>query len=161
MMDIINCVFRFFDFFVVIGLAVYYFNYYVVPQVEKMIREYSVFIYNLESDYKNLQLQVQSIQENIQDQDRHFQAMQEKFLVWKKKCDEKSILQQAKQEEIDQRIKESFILKTGFIERSAILKNELPEIMSIVKKKLHTQFSSSQAQKNYMHELIEVMKEKS
>ena len=74
-MDSINIVFRHFDFFVIIALFIYVIRYHIIPLVEKILRDEGVFIYNLESDCKNLQLQTLSIYENLQDQDRQYQAM--------------------------------------------------------------------------------------
>lgn len=160
-MDIINCLFRFFDFFVVIGLAFYCIKYYVIPGVEKLMREYGLLMYNLESDCKNVQLQVQSILENIQDQDRHFQMMQEKFLIWQKKCDEKTMLQQLAQEKIDASIEQSYVVRLNYIKNNTVLQEQLPDIIAGTTQKLQNRFSTIDTQKQYIDQLIQLMKEKS
>ncbi|MBP6870061.1 hypothetical protein KBC04_04215 [Candidatus Babeliales bacterium] len=161
MMDIINIVFRFFDFFVVLGVGVYTVKHYLIPTVEKMMREYGVFIYNLESDCKNLQLQSQSIHENIQDQDQHFQVMQTKFLTWQKKCHELVVLQKSEQERIDGLMQQRFVIRSEYVKNDKALKEQLPAIVDTATKKLQQKFYGTEAQKQYIEELIQVMKVKS
>jgi len=161
MMDIINVIFRFFDCFIVIGLAFFVIKYYLIPIVEKIMREYGVFIYNLESDCKNLQLQTQSICENIQDQEQHFQDMQRKFVIWQKKCEERTILQKSAQEKIDSCMQGSYETRSSYIKNDRALEEQLPAIIDNVTKKLQIQFSNIDFQKQYIDELIQVMKEKS
>lgn len=160
-MDIINVIFRFFDFFIVIGLAFFIIKYYLIPSVEKIMREYGVFIYNLESDCKNLQLQTQSISENLQDQEEHFQDMQSKFLTWQKKCEERTVLQKTAQEKIDSSMQNSYETRSSYIKNDRALEQQLPTIIDNVTKKLQMQFCQIDVQKNYIDELIQVMKEKS
>ena len=160
-MDFINVIFRFFDFFVIIGLAVYGIKHCIIPAVEKMLREYGVFIYNLESDCKNLQLQTQAIYENIQDQDRQFLAMRLKFVTWQKRCHEKIVLQKAGQEETDAAMQRRFEVRSEFIKNDALIKEQLPDILDAVAHDLHMKYRLASLQKEYIGTLIEVMKEPS
>jgi len=161
MMDVVNIVFRFLDFFVIAGVVLYATKKYLVPMVEKSIREYNVFVYNLESDCKNLQLQTESIYENMQDQDRQFLAMHIKFEVWQKKCHEKMILQCESQEYIDKSMKKRFNIRSDYVKNDRAIKEELPVILDSVTKSLQAKYYGTDAQKQYIDELIQVMKEKS
>lgn len=160
-MDVINIIFRLFDFCVVIGLAYYGIYTYLIPEVEKLMREYGVFIYNLESDCKNVRLQTQSILENIQDQDRQFQAIQKKFSTWQKKCDELVLLRKAEQEKIDAVMERRHEKRLSYIQHDQILQEKLPVILNSVTKDLQIRFSDTNAQEKYMDELIQIMKERS
>lgn len=160
-MDFINIIFRFFDFFVIVGLAVYGFKHYIIPAIEKMLREYGVFIYNLQSDCKDLQLQTQAISENIQDQDRQFLAMQAKFVVWQKKCDERIALQVKEQELTDAKMQKRFEVRSEFVKNDAMLKEQLPGILDTVAHDLHMKYRSIDIQKQYIDTLIDIMKEPS
>lgn len=159
-MDLINVFFRFFDFFIVIGLAFFVIKHYLIPSVEKIIREYNVFIYNLESDCKNLQLQTQSISENIQDEEQRFYDMERKFLLWQKKCEEKVILQKSAQEKIDNLMQNSYETRSNYIKNDQAVKKQLPAIINNVTKKLRVQFCQKNFQKQYLDQLIQIMKEK-
>ena len=160
-MDVINVVFRLFDFFVIVGLIVYAIRHYVIPTVEKMLREYGVFIYNLESDCKNLQLQTQSIYENIQDQDRQFQVMQAKFVIWQKKCDERIVIQKLEQQRTDEAMQNRFMTRSSYIKNDMIVKEQLPAILDATTKTLQRKYHGTQQQKQYIDTLICVMKEQS
>ena len=160
-MDIINIVFRFFDFFVIVGLIVYGIKHYVVPSVEKMLREYGVFIYNLESDCKNLQLQTQSIYENIQDQDQQFQLMQVKFAIWQKKCDERILAQKLEQQKTDEAMQNRFVIRSSYIKNDIIVQEQLPDILDATTKILQHKYHGTQQQKQYIDTLIQIMKEQS
>ena len=158
-MDVISIVFRFFDFFVIIGLLFYLVKQYVIPMVEKMLREYGVFIYNLESDCKNLQLQTQSIHENIQDQDRQFQIMQLKFAVWQKKCDERLEAQILEQKKIDALMQDRFVIRSQYVKNDNALQDQLPIILDRATETLQQKYHGIELQKQYIDELIHVMKE--
>ena len=159
MIHLIDIIFRFLDFFVIIALAMYGVKHYLIPAVEKMLREYGVFMYNLESDCKNLQLQTQAIYENIQDQDRNFQALQSKFMIWQKKCDELVIVQQQEQYQVDQNMQKRFEVRSKFIKNDELVKQQLPAILDGVVQDLQTKFRSVEMQKQYIDKLIDVMKE--
>ncbi len=161
MINFIQIIFRFFDFFVVIAVAVYGITYYLIPAVEKMLREYGVFIYNLESDCKNLQLQTEAIYENIQDQDRQFQSLESKFKVWQKKCDELIIAVQQEQLSIHQKIQQRFEIRSKFIENDELIKKQFPAILDNVVTDLQVKFRCPQMQQQYIDTLIDVMKESS
>jgi hypothetical protein len=160
-MDVINIVFRFFDFFVIIGLIIYGTRRHLIPMVEKLLREYGVFIYNLESDCKNLQLQTQSIYENIQDQDRQFQVMQKRFEMWQKKCEERLVLQQAEQQRTDDVMQNRFVVRSNVIKNDIAIKNQLPTILDAATKTLQGKYQGTSEQKQYIEKLIHVMKEQS
>ncbi len=160
-MDIISIIFRFFDFFVIVGLLFFCIKKYIIPGVEKMLREYGVFIYNLESDCKNLQLQTQSIHENIQDQDRQFQAMQARFLVWQKKCDERFNLEKLHQQRIDGVMQRRFDIRSEYIKNDSAIKEQLPDILEGVAQVLQKKYHGTQVQKQYIEELVCSMKERS
>lgn len=159
-MDIINIVFRFFDFFVVIGLAIYAMRHYLIPAVEKLMKEYNVFITSLENDSKNLELQTQSIAEEMQAQEHHFQALQEKFLLWQQKCDEQSTLQKIEQEKIGTMVEHRYQLKSSFIQYDQALQIELPVMIDTITKNLQAKFHGTDDQKDYLDELIQIMKDK-
>ena len=159
MIHLIDIIFRFLDFFVINALAMYGVKHYLIPAVEKMLREYGVFMYNLESDCKNLQLQTQAIYENIQDQDRNFQALQSKFMIWQKKCDELVIVQQQEQYQVDQNMQKRFEVRSKFIKNDELVKQQLPAILDGVVQDLQTKFRSVEMQKQYIDKLIDVMKE--
>lgn len=161
MIDIINVVFRFFDFFIIIGCCVFAIKKHVIPSVEKMLREYGVFIYNLESDCKNLQLQTQSIYENIQDKNQQFQVMKSKFEIWQKKCDERIALHVDEQRIRDEAMQKRFQVQSFFIHNDYILKQQLPIILETATKKLEITYRQSYAQKEYLDSLVHVMKERS
>lgn len=160
-MDAINIVFRFLDFFVIVGLVCYAVKQYVIPAVEKMLREYSVFIYNLESDCKDLQCQTQSIYENIQDQDRQFQLMQSRFLIWQKQCDNRLAAQKLEQQRIDNEMQNRFLVRSDFIKNDNAIKDQLPAILCGATKALQQKYNNTHVQKQYIDELIHIMKEKS
>ncbi len=160
-MDVINIVFRFFDFFVIIGLVWYAVRNYVIPTVEKLLREYGVYIYNLESDCKKIQLQAQSVYENIQDQDRQFQAMQARFIMWQNKCNERVQLQLLEQKEIDRLMQQRFEIRSLVIKNDILVKEQFPAILDAATKTLQLNYYGTDAQKQYIDTLIHVMKEQS
>lgn len=160
-MDTINIVFRVLDFFVIVGLVRYAVKYYVIPIVEKMLREYGVFIYNLESDCKDLQFQTQSIYENIQDQDRQFQLMQSRFLIWQKQCDQRLAVQKVEQQRIDNEMQNRFLVRSDFIKNDNAIKEQLPAILHTATKILQQKYNNSHVQKQYIDELIHIMKDQS
>jgi hypothetical protein len=161
MMDVVNIIFRFFDFFVIVGVLFYATKRYIIPTVEKLLREYGVFIYNLESDCKKLQLQSQSIHENIQDQDRQFQVMQARFLTWQNKCNERIFVQKAEQQRIDDRMQQRFELRSQYVKNDNAIKEQLPAILVSTTKILQKKYHEMDVQKQYINELIHVMKERS
>ncbi len=161
MIDVINIVFRFFDFFVVVGVIFYGVRNYIIPVVEKMLREYSVFIYNLESDCKNLQLQIQSIYEKMQDQDRQFQAMQARFMIWQKKCNESIEAQKAEQQKIDVTIQDRFKIRSEYMKNDSLVQEQLPAILHEVTKTVQHTYHGNDKQKQYIDTLIHDMKEQS
>jgi hypothetical protein len=134
---------------------------YIIPAVEKMLREYGVFMYNLESDSKNLQLQTQSIYENIQDQDRNFQLMQTRFAVWKKKCDERVLAQKHEQARTDDLMRHRFIVRTEHIKNENAIKEEFPDILDAATKILQIKYHNPHEQRQYVELLISIMKERS
>ena len=160
-MDVVNIIFRFFDFFVIVGVIIYATKRYIIPTVEKLLREYGVFIYNLESDCKNLQLQSQSIHENIQDQDRQFQMMQARFLTWQNKCNERVILQKTEQRRIDDCMQTRFELRSQYVKNDNAMQDQLPAILVSATKTLQKKYHGIGVQKEYIDELIHVMKERS
>lgn len=161
MIHLIDIIFRFLDFFVIIVLAVYGIKHYLIPTVEKMLREYGVFIYNLESDCKNLELQSQAIYENIQDQDRQFQTLEAKFKIWQKKCDALIVSEQQEQLIIEQKMQKRFQVRSVFIKNDHLIKQQLPAILDSIADDLQTKFRSIDTQKQYIDTLIDVMKEPS
>ena len=161
MIDTINIVFRFLDFFVIVGVIFYGMKHYIIPAVEKMLREYGVFIYNLESDCKNLQLQTQSIYESMQDQDRQFQAMQGRFAIWQKKCSERIVAQKLEQEKTDQMMQNRFEMRSEFIKNDNFVQQQLPIILHAATKVLQQKYHAVDKQKEYIATLIHVMKEQS
>ncbi len=161
MIDTINIVFRFLDFFVIVGVIFYGMKHYIIPAVEKMLREYGVFIYNLESDCKNLQLQTQSIYESMQDQDRQFQAMQGRFAIWQKKCSERIVAQKLEQEKTDQMMQNRFEMRSEFIKNDNFVQQQLPIILHATTKVLQQKYHAVDKQKEYIATLIHVMKEQS
>lgn len=160
MMDYINILFRILDFCVIVGVVIYAGKYYIIPMVEKLLREYGVFVYNLESDCKNVQIQTQSIYEDIQDQERQFQLMQHRFAVWQNICNERNALQQAEQEKIDEFMQQRFKMQSEGIQKNRIMKQEFPAILDATTKKLQQKYQGSVDQKEYIEALIDVMKEK-
>lgn len=160
-MNIINVIFRFFDFFIIIGCAVFCIQRYIIPVVEKMIKEYTVFLYNLESDCKNLQLTTQSIYEKIQDQDLQFQSLQNKFVHWQKKQTEQLELQIIEQQKIDQIMQQRFEIQSSFIKNDYIIKEQLPMILDTATKKLQLKYHAPCAQQEYLDALINLMKDRS
>jgi hypothetical protein len=162
MMDtIISTFFRFLDFFVITAVVVYGIKHYLIPAVEKMWKEYNVFTYNLEKDCKDLQLQSQAIYENIQDQDRKFQAMQYNFALWQKICQSQLIIKQQEQECIDIKIQDRFKIKSNFIQNDTLIQEQLPMILDEVTCQLHDQYRGVEQQKQYIDVLINFMKEQS
>lgn len=161
MMNVLNIVFKFFDCFVIIGLMFYVIKQYLIPMVEKLLREYGVFIYNLESDCKNLQSQTQSIHENIQDQDRQFQAIQLRFLTWQKKCDERVGAQKVEQLRIDSAMHQRFIIRSQYVKNDSALQEQLPAILVHATKALQRKYYEVDEQRKYIDELIHVMKDRS
>ncbi len=160
-MDTINIVFRFFDFFVVVGILFYGIKHYVIPTVEKMLREHGLFIYNLESDCKNLQLQADSIYENIQDQERQFKAMEARFAIWQQKCNERVVIQKTKQQQTDDAMQGRFVVKLEYIQNDNLMQKQLPVILDETTKALEHKYHGSDQQKQYIDTLIHVMKEQS
>lgn len=161
MINIINIFFRFLDFFVIAGLLIYAVIFYLIPGVEKMFREYGVFLYNLESDCKDLQLQTQAIYENIQDQDRQFLAMQARFAVWQKKCHEQVIIQKKEQELTDVLMQQRCEIQSDFIKNDKLLQRNLPSILDSVTSDLQIKYRASENQKQYIDTLVGIMKEPS
>lgn len=161
MINIINIFFRFLDFFVIAGLLIYAVIFYLIPAVEKMFREYGVFLYNLESDCKDLQLQTQAIYENIQDQDRQFLAMQARFAVWQKKCHEQVIIQKKEQELTDVLMRQRCEIQSDFIKNDTLLQRNLPSILDAVTSDLQIKYRASENQKQYIDTLVGIMKEPS
>jgi hypothetical protein len=161
MMDAINIVFRFIDFFVIIGIGFYAMKKYILPTVKEMLRERGVFLYNLESDCKKLKLQARSIHENIQDQEREYQAMQVRFVTWQKKCDELVALKKAEQQQVDESMKSRFDIRSDYIKNDRIVKEQLPGILDISTQMLQKKYHGTDSQKQYIDELIHVMKEQS
>lgn len=160
-MDLISIVFKFLNFFVIIGVAMYCIQHYVIPMVEKMLREYGVFIYNLESDYKDLQLQNQSIYENIQDQDRQFQVMKTRFVQWQKKCEERRVVQQLHQKTTDEAMQNRFVVRSCIIKNDRAIKDQSPVILNTVTQTLQSKYQNADEQKQYIEKLIQIMKEQS
>ncbi len=160
-MDVINIVFKFLNFFVIVGIATYCVKHYVIPMVEKMLREHGVFIYNLESDYRDLQLQNQSISENIQDQDRQFRVMQTRFIQWQKKCEERLVVQQLHQQQTDDAMQNRFLVRSNIIKNDRVVKDQLPIILSSAAKVLQGKYQNVDEQKQYIEKLIQIMKEQS
>ncbi len=161
MINIMNIFFRFLDFFVIAGLLIYAVIFYLIPAVEKMFREYGVFLYNLESDCKDLQLQTQAIYENIQDQDRQFLAMQARFAVWQKKCHEQVIIQKKEQELTDVLMQQRCQIQSDFIKNDKLLQRNLPSILDSVTSDLQIKYRASENQKQYIDTLVGIMKEPS
>jgi len=161
MIDTIDIVFRFFDFFVVVGVIFYAIKNYIIPAVEKMLREYGVFIYNLESDCKNLQLQTQSIYEKMQDQDRQFQAMQARFVMWQKKCNERVLAQKLEQKKIDITMQDRFDMRSEYMKNDSLIQEQLPAILDATTKTLQHVYHGGYKQKQYIDTLIHGMKERS
>ena len=160
-MNAINIIFRFVDFFVIIGIGFYVMRKYILPAVKKMLRECGVFLYNLESDCKNLKLQARSISENIQDQEREYQTMQARFVVWQKKCDDLVVLQKLEQHKIDESMKGRFDVRSDYIKNENEIKQQLPSILNTSTQVLQQKYHGTDAQKQYIDELIHVMKEQS
>jgi len=160
-MDAINIVFRFIDFFIILGIGFYAMKKYILPAVRKMLRERGVFLYNLESDCKNLKLQARSIHENMQDQERDYQAMQARFVIWQKKCNEFVALQKLEQGKIDEAMKGRFDIRSDYIQNDSVVKQQLPTILETSTQMLKKKYHGTDAQKQYIDELIHVMKEQS
>ena len=160
-MDVINIVFRFVDFFIILGLGFYAMRKYILPAVKKMLRERGVFLYNLESDCKNLKLQARSIHENIQDKDREYQAMQARFVIWQKKCDDLVVLQKKEQQKIDEAMENRFDIRSDYVKNDSAIKQQLPSILDTSSQILQQKYHGTDAQKQYIDELIHVMKEQS
>ena len=161
MMDAINIIFRCFDFFVIVGLIVYGVKHYVVPAVEKMLRDHNMFLDNLENDCQNLQAQTQSIYENIQNQDRQFQLLQSKFLAWKEKCAERIGVQKLEQQKTDAAMQNRFLTRSDYIKNDMMIKEQLPAILDVTAKRLQVKYHGTDKQKQYIDTLIHVMKERS
>lgn len=161
MIDLISVVFVFLNFFVILGVIIFAVRRRLVPAAEKMLREQGVFFYNLESDYKDLQLQNQSIYENIQDQDRKFQALQARFVMWQKNCDKRVVLEQQDQLKIDEAMQQRFAMRAQMIEQHAVIKQQLPVIVAAATKSLQSKYQNVDEQKEYIEKLIGVMKERS
>jgi len=158
-MDIVNVVFRWLDF-IVIGAIIFFIMKYVgIPRIEKIKREYKLVLYNLESDCKKIQLQTQSIYETMHDQESEYILLRDRFDIWKKKCDEKIILQKIDQQVIDENMQKSFNLRTDIIKYEYMIKKEIPAVLDQTKELLYATYSQVDHQKSYIDQLIFYMKE--
>ena len=81
-MMIINILFQFLNFFVLVALFYYVIRNYVIPFVTKMMTEYDLFIYKLKDDRQIIKKDCQKISEKIDYQEEQLQLMQAKFLLW-------------------------------------------------------------------------------
>ena len=160
-MNVVNIIFRLFDFFVVIGLIIFIIKKYAIPMVEKLLQEYNVFINSLKTDCEELQSQSRSIYENIQDQERSFQILQARFEVWRKKCDERVVIQETEQQKIDASMQKRFLVRSEHIKNDIAMKEQLPMILDTTLKNLEQKFHETDIQKQYIDGLIQVMKEQS
>lgn len=160
-MNVVNILFRFFDLFVIIGLIMYAMKQYLIPMVKKLLQEHGIFISSLETDCKKLQAQSRSIYENIQDQERSFQILQARFEIWQKKCDERLAVQKIEQQRVDESMQNRFLVRSEYIKNDTALKDQLPIILDITTKNLEQKYHGTDVQKQYIDELIQVMKEQS
>ncbi len=159
MIDITTIIFRVFDFFVVAGVAVFIVKKYIIPAVEKMLKDENILLYNLESDGKNLQLQTQAIYENIQDQDRKFQILRNKFVVWQKTCDARLLVEQQERQLAQVSMLKNFETKLSFLQNHLVLQQQIPKILDAVTRDLQKKYSKVDDQKEYINTLIHEMKE--
>ena len=158
-MNIISVIFKFLDFFVIVGFLTFVVKKYIVPMVEKSLKEYGVFLYNLESDTKNLQLQSQAIHEGIQDQQLEFQAMQKKFLTWQKNCDRIKHIQEEEQAKNHQIMVQNFLTRAHCMHNAKIIKQEVPIILKNVTCKVQEIYQQQDLQKKYIDQITQFMKE--
>ncbi|MGZ6250877.1 MAG: hypothetical protein ACXWL2_02515 [Candidatus Chromulinivorax sp.] len=158
-MNIIIVIFKFLDFFVIIGFLTFVIKKYIIPMVEKALKEYGVFLYNLESDTKNLQLQSQAIYEGIEDQQLEFQAMQKKFLTWRQNCDRIKSIQEQEQVKNNQIMLQNFITRAHCMHNATIIKKEVPIILENVTCKIQEIYQQQDLQKKYIDQITQFMKE--
>ncbi|MBV8660666.1 MAG: hypothetical protein JO129_00795 [Candidatus Dependentiae bacterium] len=134
---------------------------HVIPMVEKLLQEYGIFISKLEADCQKIQEESLSISENIQNQEHNFQSLQTRFEIWRKKCDERLSVQKAEQQKVDELMQERFLVRSAFIKNDFALKDQLPIILDATTKNLEQKYDGAEIQKQYIDELIQVMKEQS
>lgn len=161
MIDFINVIFRYIDFLVIMIVGYFSITRYGLPIIEKLIREYEVFIYNLKSDSKNVLLQTQAIYENIQDKEQQFLAMQKKFIIWQKKSNLQKEYQQQEQQRIDLLVADHFALRSACLQNETMKQEQLPVIVDAATVALQKKYQAIDLQKQYIDELIHFMKEKS
>ena len=97
----------------------------------------------------------------MQDQDQHFHDLQQRFMVWKKKCHERQVLQQVEHEKIALKMQERYALRSYHVTYDKALQQQVPDIVENAEKILHNAYQEHAAQKQYIDELLDVMKVKS
>jgi hypothetical protein len=158
-MNAMTIIFKFLDFFVIVGVLFFVSKKYIIPMVEKSLREYGLFLYNLDSDCKNLQLQTQSIYENMQDQELEFRAMQHKFSGWQQRCHQLKKIQDKEQETINDLLQDRFLHRSQCLKNRKVIEKQVPLILDNVVEQLQEKYNQQDVQKQYVEQVVQFMKE--
>jgi len=156
---IINILFQFLNFAVLMTLFYYGIQKFLIPSVNKMIEKYDNFIFELKDSRQAVENKCQAITEKINSQEEQFKAVQLKFVVWQEKCRDRKILQITDQHQIVENIQNRFLLRSQVVMNEVAIKEQLPYILEKTAKKLQEKYHVADTQKVYINELIHVMKE--
>lgn len=158
-MILINLIFSFLNFLLLIAVFYYVIQRFIVPAVVNMIKIYDAFIHRLQYDRQEVISDYQLILKNIDEQEEQFQVVQVKFLVWEKKCNDMRLERLAQQKKVERVLHDRFVIRSQVVMNELAIKNQLPNILDQVTQQLQSEYQVIEFQKKYTKDLIDLMKE--
>ncbi len=156
--EIINIIFRFINFAIVIFLIIYVFKKYLFSVIKKQILEKNENLIRLKEKYFELVKKYSTLDNEIVSQGKFANNLIDKTTIWKDFVNNQIKIKNAEQEKIKLKLNEKFKKLEQEMLISQVNEKIVPEAIENAKVQLENEFQIAVNALNYQNNLLELMK---
>lgn len=161
MIQTIDVFFRILNFLVVLVGIFYIIQRYAIPFIKDFMAQEKQTFDDLHRKNNDIQQQRGSIEQEYADQEEWFNSIEEKFMEWQKTVEQRQHAKESLQQEIVKNMQERYDARLYAVSKKKFVKQEVLPMLDTVRDSLMKQYKKSADQKNYVHKLVNAVKERS
>ncbi|MFA5998605.1 MAG: hypothetical protein WC747_01130 [Candidatus Babeliales bacterium] len=153
-------IFKFLNLLLRIGLVIYLVKRYAVGSIMKYIGQEKTAIDLLQQQRIQLRQECEQVEQTMKDEEKIFQAMQEKFAAWDKSVNAAAFQEQAMCKERQKKMNLLANRKLESIKRRHLMQEEIPALIEQATKDLQQAFQEDKARgQKYITKVLDALGE--
>lgn len=156
----IDIIFRYCNFIIVVVLAIYVIRRYVIISLISLMRKAREQKAALVKQFKNLQKELVQIEDDASDQEKDFRRMQAKFKTWSESVEVEKQQILALLEKRKEELEYKQMQKVQSLQQRKLVKEQFPELLEDIKQDLQKEFADDTKQAQaYTNKLFRFLEE--